>query len=832
MKLTYNVKGMSCSACSSNIEKNISALRGVKNVNVNLLKNNMTVDYDENILSSDEIINSVNKIGYTAFLPNEEKNNEIVDKTSEDKKVKFILVISLIFAIPLFYLSMGPMIGLPVPSILSAHYHPIINAFTQFLLVLPIVFVNFKYYTNGYKSLFNRAPNMDSLVAISTTASLLYGIYAIYKMAYGMDIGDIHLVHRFAHELYFEGTGMILALITLGKYLEHKSKGKTSEAINQLINLTPKVATVLIDGEEKILELKNIKVGDTVIVKSGETVPLDSEVIEGNGFIDESSITGESMPVEKNVGDNLIGATIVKSGYFKVKILRVGEDTLLAKIIKIVDEATTSKAPIARLADKISGKFVPFVIGISLLTFVVWMLLGKSLEFSLSMAISVLVISCPCALGLATPTAIMVAIGRGATNGILIKSAESLELMHSIKNIVFDKTGTITEGSPFVNEFKSVGSESEEQLLQITASIENLSEHPLSKAIVNEFKKKNTNFLEVKNFKQIYGQGISAEVENKTYYIGNEKMMKNISVVVDEKYKTEENSMYTILYVASEKNLEGIISIADKIKNNSVSAIKNLKNMGIKTIMLTGDNKHTANSIGKIVGVDEIISEVLPTEKADTIKKVQERNGMVAMVGDGINDAPALATANVGIAIGAGTDIAIESANIVLMNSDLQDVTNAIYLSKATIRNIKQNLFWAFIYNVIGIPIAAGIFYHALHWKMNPMFAAFAMSCSSLFVVMNALRLRKIKFEKEVGESKMDEVRREEFFKKTIYINGMMCSHCTSTVEKILNSIDGVKSVKVSLENKNAEIESDVEISDEILKEKIIGAGYEVVEIK
>ena len=755
-KEQFDITGMTCSACSARVEKSVAKLDGVQEVAVNLLKNSMVASYDETILNTDQIVQAVVKSGYGAFPKAE---NKVQTKSGTQAPAKDIakeeyqnmkrrLIISMVFAIPLFYISMGHMMGWPLPGFLLGMENAMSFAFTQFLLLLPVVFVNFKYYRMGYKTLFHGAPNMDSLIAIGSSAAIVYGIYAIYKIGYGLGHGDMAVVHSFTMDLYFESAGMILALITLGKFFEARAKGKTSDAITKLMNLAPKTATVLRNGREQEIPVEEVALGEILIVKAGESIPVDGILTEGSSSIDESALTGESIPVEKQAGDKVIGATINKSGYFKMQATKVGDDTTLAQIVRLVDEATSSKAPIAKLADKVSGIFVPVVILIAVAATVCWLIAGQSFEFALSIGISILVISCPCALGLATPTAIMVGTGKGAANGILLKSAEALETAHGIDTVVLDKTGTITKGQPAVTDMAAVNGTDETGLLQVAASLEKLSEHPLAEAIVSEAESRNIPFLLVKNFRQIPGQGIIGEIDGQKCYAGNRRMLEEnhieggkLMALGDEMA----NEGKTPLFFARGNQLMGAIGVADVVKPTSKQAIDELKQMGIETIMLTGDNARTAEAIKRQVGVSLVVAEVMPQDKEREVRTLQDAGKRVAMVGDGINDAPALARADVGIAIGAGTDVAIESADIVLMKSDLLDAVTAIQLSKAVIRNIKENLFWAFFYNVIGIPVAAGIFFTAFGWKLSPMIGAFAMSFSSVFVVSNALRLRFFK---------------------------------------------------------------------------------------
>ena len=818
---------MTCSACSAHVEKSVKKLDGVKSVNVNLLQNNMHVDFDETAVSVDDIINAVVSGGYGASVAGKEQEKKDNKIDNEISNMKFRLIVSLACLVPLMYISMGHMWGWPFLSVFHGAENGITFALTQMLLTLPIMYVNRKYYITGFKTLFHGAPNMDSLIAIGSGAAFVYGIIAIYCIGYGLGHGDKEFAHSYMMNLYFESAAMILALITLGKFLESRAKGKTSQAIEKLIDLSPKTAVVIRDGKEITVGVDDVQIGEIVVVKAGQSVPLDGVIVEGNGAIDESAITGESIAVEKNVGDKVIGATINKSGYFKFKVEKVGEDTALSQIIHLVEEASASKAPIAKLADKVSGIFVPVVISIAVITIIVWLLLGKGISFALSMGISVLVISCPCALGLATPTAIMVGTGKGAQYGILTKSAESLETAHQVDTVVLDKTGTITEGKPSVTDIAPVGI-SDKELLQIAASIEYLSEHPLAKAIVE--KADGLEFSDVADFEQIVGQGVKGNVDGKKVLAGNYKMMRenNIEVSEDEIFA---NDGKTSLYFAVDNKFVGIIAVADTIKETSRQAIEDMRNMGLDVIMLTGDNAVTANAIKNKLPLSSAVADVLPSDKEEVVRKLQQSGHKVAMVGDGINDAPALTRADVGIAIGAGTDIAIESADIVLMKSNLQDVVTSIELSHSVIKNIKENLFWAFFYNALGIPIAAGVLYGIAGLKLNPMIAALAMSFSSVFVVSNALRLRF--FKPKCNNIKTVKNEKENItMTKTIKINGMMCSHCTGRVGEVLNAIDGV-SAEVSLDNGGqAVVTLAKDVSDDVLKKAVVDAGYEVVGIE
>ena len=871
MQEKYDITGMSCAACSSRVEKAVSALPGMEQCSVNLLKNSMVVNYDDHTLSGAQIVQAVEKAGYGAALQTKEgqrtaakqQNSPVNAAKKEYESMKRRVIWSFVFTVPLFYISMGHMMGWPLPGIFLGTENSMIYALTLFLLLLPVAFINSKYYRNGFKTLIHGAPNMDSLIALGSGASLVYGIYALYKIAYGFGHGDLAMVSQFSHDLYFEGAGTILTLITLGKFFEARAKGRTSDAINKLLNLAPKTATVVRDGVESVVPVEELEMGDILIVKAGEAVPVDGVLLEGNGSVDESAITGESIPVDKEAGDRVIGATVNKSGYFKMRATKVGDDTALAQIIRLVDEATSSKAPIAKLADRVAGVFVPVVITIAVISAIVWLFMGATFEFALTIAVSVLVVSCPCALGLATPTAIMVGTGRGASNGILIKSAEALETVHSIQTVVMDKTGTITQGQPMVTDIACPEGVDQTEFLQIAASLEKLSEHPLAHAIVTEAERRRMSYLPVRNFEQIPGQGIRGEIDGAECLAGNQKMMQAFSVYNEDMDRLQDqlaSEGKTPLFFARNRVLMGMIAVADVVKPTSREAIQELKQMGIEVVMLTGDHAKTAEAIRRQVGVDRVIAEVLPQDKEREIRRIQEGGRKVAMVGDGINDAPALARADVGIAIGAGTDVAMESADIVLMKNDLLDVAGAIELSKATIRNIKENLFWAFFYNAICIPVEAGCFYTAFDLKMNPMVGALAMSFSSVFVVSNALRLRFFKPKHgtaavsapaaavtepvvhTTAASSPSEEREEQPFntnkdhggmmmKKELTVEGMMCQNCVKHVTKALEGIEGATDVKVTLEDKKAVVCVPETVTDEMLKAAVVDAGYEVTNI-
>ena len=884
MKERFDVTGMTCSACSSHVEKSVGKLTGVENVSVNLLTNSMQVEFDENKLDTAGIIKAVEDAGYGAAVKDEhaksgaktsgqsgsQENNGLSAVEQNVKNMKKRLIVSLIFWIPLMYVSMGHMIyqwlNIPMPpftmNFLHGNENAITYAFTQFLLLLPILIANQKYFKNGFKTLWHRSPNMDSLIAIGAGAAILYGIFAIYRIGYAMGHGDMMVVHQYAHDLYFESAGTILTLITIGKYLETKSKGKTSEAITKLLNLAPKTVTAVRDGVEQVVDAADVEKGEIFLVKPGESVAVDGIVLEGKSSFDESAITGESIPVPKQEGDTIVSASINKSGLIRAKATKVGEDTTIAQIIRLVEEASSSKAPIAKMADKIAGVFVPAVITIALITGVIWLISGATFEFAMSTAIAVLVISCPCALGLATPVAIMVGTGKGAENGILIKSGDALETAHQIDTVVLDKTGTITQGKPVVTDIICAAGKNADktQLLQIAGSLEKGSEHPLAEAIVNYCVTNNISLEKVTDFNALFGKGIEGTVSGTHYYAGNEKMMeeKGISLSTEQKNQIRELAKQgrTPLLFADEKQFLGIVAVADVVKPTSKEAVQKFRDYGIHVIMLTGDNEVTAQAIKEQVGIDEVVAGVLPTQKEEKISALKQAGHKVAMIGDGVNDAPALASADVGIAIGAGTDVAIESADIVLMKNDLLDAVGAVKLSKAVIRNIKENLFWAFFYNSIGIPLAAGVLYPLFQIKLNPMFGAAAMSLSSVCVVSNALRLRWVKLHdakktqsepyQDVAASTIADINQhnaldnnikstnndkgESTMTTTISIEGMMCAHCQAHVEKALKEVAGVTEVTVSLENKNAVVTGDASV--ETLKQAVVDAGYEVTDVK
>ena len=866
MKEKFDVTGMTCSACSSRVEKCVSKLEGVNEVSVNLLTNSMQVEFNDAVIQEQGIIDAVVHAGYGASVQGKKKASDTRESLKENKKnpvqehmeyMKKRTIWSFIFLIPLMYVSMGHMIGLPLPGFLHGTVNAVGFAMTQFLLCIPVIYINRAYYTKGFSTLLHGAPNMDTLIAVGSAASLVYGVFAIYRMGYGLGVQDMDLVNRYLHDLYFESAVMILALINIGKYLEARSKGKTSEAINKLMDMAPKTAFAERNGTVVEIPAEEIQIGDILQVKPGSSVPADGVVLEGVTSIDEAAITGESIPVQKVPGDSVIAATMNKAGFFRMKASKVGDDTTFSQIIRLVEDASTSKAPIAKIADKIAGVFVPIVMTIALITAAVWLLAGAEFEFALSCAISVLVISCPCALGLATPVAIMVGTGKGAENGILIKSGEALEVTHNIQSVVLDKTGTITQGKPAVTDIHGVKTDSKE-LLKIAAAMEKKSEHPLAEAVLAKAEEEKISLPEASEFSAVAGMGIEAVIEGKKYYAGNLRLMKEKGIDctgIKDYLETLTGEGKTPLLFADEKELLGVVGAADIVKSTSAQAIRELKKMGIQVIMLTGDNERTAKAIQRQLDIDTVIAEVLPQDKEREVAKLQENGQKVAMVGDGINDAPALARADVGIAIGACTDVAIESADIVLMKNDLLDVVTAISLSKAVIRNIKENLFWAFFYNVCGIPLAAGVFYTALGLKLSPMFGAAAMSLSSLFVVSNALRLRffhvlkkpqkeedgtvqtteKINGQtgkKQIVNTSAEAVEnKEEMNMYTMKIEGMMCPHCQAAVTKALNGIEGVKA-EVDLEKKEAYVEAADSVSKEELTKAVVDAGYEVVSVE
>lgn len=920
MKERYHISGMTCSACSSHVEKAARKLEGVENASVNLLTETMEIEYDESKVQRDSIIQAVEKAGYGAELlaaggHTEDGNTQSgaptdgeagqtaykskgADRTSVQRKaerearaMKWRLGISIVFLLPLMYVAMFHMyhewFGLPIPPFVHRYLHGTENAMTyamtQFILLLPILYVNRKFFSVGFKTLGHLAPNMDSLIALGASAAIGYGIFAMYRISYALGHADMAVVEQYSHDLYFESAGMILTLITVGKYLESRSKGKTSEAITKLMDLSPKTAIRLTaDGREEEIPTEALRAGDIFLVKPGSLIPVDGTVLEGTSSVDEAAITGESIPVEKQPGTKVVSATVNKAGFLKCSADRVGEDTTLSQIVRLMEEASASKAPIAQLADKVAGVFVPIVMGIALVTLAVWLLAGAGAEFAISSAIAVLVISCPCALGLATPVAIMVGTGVGASHGILIKSGEALQRAKEVDTVVLDKTGTITSGQLHVTQIGCYVSDmTPDTLAGIAAALEKKSEHPLAEAVVEYAQRMQLKLPEIKDFQAVFGRGVEGTLAEEMAEAGTQSGRLSSPVKAGTRFRVgnraylEENGVKipeevlegleqiaaegkTPLLVAAEGRLLGSIAVADTVKPGASVAINQLRKLGIHVVMLTGDNKRTAEAVREELGIEEAVAEVLPQDKEKKIRELQAAGRKVAMVGDGINDAPALAAADVGMAIGAGTDVALESADIVLMKSDLRDAVTAVRLSRAVIRNIKQNLFWAFFYNAIGIPLAAGVWYPLFQIKLNPMFGAAAMSLSSIFVVGNALRLRGFRAGKETPERKNtesgtapanctdagcnkisntegsaeDASEWRKKMTKVMTIEGMMCGHCTGRVQKALEALEGVGSVTMSLENKTATVELAAEIEDEKLTAAVVDAGYEVKEIK
>lgn len=824
MKIKFQVTGMTCAACSARVEKVTKAVPGVEKAEVNLLAGTMMVEA-ENSAVAEKICKAVHDAGYGAAAAGEEKKTEPKPQNDELKEMKKRIIGSAVFLVILMYFTMGHMVGLPLPHWYHGTENAMVAVILQFLLTLPAVYLNRVYYTRGFKALWHRSPNMDSLIAVGSSAALIYGVAAMLRMAYAMGHGDMATVERYSKNLYFESAAMILTLITLGKFLETRAKGKTGDAIRKLMDLSPKTALVLKDGALTEVPVEQVRVGDIIVVRSGGRIPVDGVVVKGRGSVDQSALTGESVPVEKKPGDTVAAATINTEGYLEFRAEKVGEDTTLAQIIHMVEEAGGSKAPIARLADKIAGVFVPVVMTIALLTFIVWMIAGEGLEFALTNAISVLVISCPCALGLATPVAIMVGTGRGAGLGVLFKNAEALENLHKIDTVVLDKTGTLTEGKPAVTDIlpRACG---ELELLQVAAALEQQSEHPFAKAILKRAAA--MPIPEASDFGTLPGRGVTAVVNGVRYYGGNAKLMAEHGITVPE-YRGITEAGKTPLHFASEAGeYLGAICAADVLKADSSSAVAEMQKLGLDVVMLTGDNQSTAQTIAAQAGITHVISDVLPGDKAGAVKQLQQEGHHVLMVGDGINDAPALVTADVGMAIGAGTDIAMESADVVLMSGSLQGVSDAVRLSKATIRNIKQNLFWAFFYNCLGIPIAAGALFIPFGLQLSPMLGAAAMSFSSVFVVTNALRLRYFKVHKKQPVSEKNTIIKEEIKMETvILVNGMMCPHCKAMVEKVCKAVPGTVDAVVDLQAKNVTVTGEADV--DALKKAITDAGYEVV---
>ena len=850
-KERFEVTGMTCSACSARVEKAVAKLAGTAGVSVNLLTNSMQLSYDEAKISPAQIIEAVEKAGYGASLRSSKEKtvkDEAPPLEKEASDMKQRLLWSAAFLLPLMYIAMHQMFyhwfGLPVPELVAELFDGAENAitfsFAQFLLVLPIMYLNRRYYISGFRNLFQGAPNMDSLVGMGSMAAAVFGAFALFRMGWGLGHGDMELVAEYSRNLYFESAGMIVTLITVGKFLEARAKGKTGAALAKLMELAPRQANVLREGRELSLPVEELKPGDEIIVRPGERIPADGVVLSGQTSVDESALTGESMPVFKQVGDKVTSATLNKAGAIHFRAEKVGGDTAISQIIRLVDEAGASKAPMARLADRIAGIFVPVVILIALATGGIWLYLGESVEFAFSIAISVLVISCPCALGLATPVAIMVGTGKGAENGILIKSGEALEIAQAVDTVVMDKTGTITEGRPAVTEVLAFGAE-EKELLTLAAALEKDSEHPLAEAVSKYAQARKIAPAAVQDFQAVAGRGVQGLVQGELCLAGSEAFMKergvDVSACSQEAARLSDEGK-SLLFFARGGRLIGLVAAADKEKASSVQAVRELTAMGLEVIMLTGDNERTAEAVRRRLGLTKAIAGVLPQMKEEYIGRLQAQGRKAAMIGDGINDAPALVRADLGMAIGAGTDVALESADAVLIRSDLLDVVSAIRLSKAVIRNIKENLFWAFIYNIIGIPLAAGLLYPAFGLKLSPMVGAAAMSLSSVCVVMNALRLRSFKAERPEGAAAYGEdnqegqlsVRKEEMvMEKELKIEGMMCAHCQKHVNDALSKMEGVTAVEVNLEAGTAKVTADREIAREEFAQVIAEAGYELV---
>lgn len=814
-KKKFIIEGMTCASCQAHVQKAVAKLAGTKDVNVNLLSNTMDVEYDEQFCNVENIEKAVSQAGYKAFLPNTTIKSKVVEK---DKKLQKLLI-AFVFMLLIMYIAMGHMISLPLPSFLTGEKNSLNYAFTQFLLALPVIYLYRDIFIRGFKSLF-KSPNMDSLIAVGSSAAMIYGVFAIYMIGYGLGNANFALVREYQHNLYFEAAVMILTLVSLGKYLESLSKKRTTRAIEKMIALAPKTATLLRDDKEVIVPIEEVKIGDLIVVKQGEAISVDGVIKSGQGSVNQANLTGEGMPVFKQSKDFVYASTILNSGYIVIEATKVAKDSSIETIIKLVEEAANSKAPISKLVDKVAFYFVPSIFLIALIVLSVFLATGSGFELAFNMAISVLVIACPCALGLATPVAIMVGTGKGAENGLLIKNAEILEKAHLVKTVVLDKTGTITNGEPVVT--KVIGTQKEE-MLTILNSLESRSEHPLANAIINYCSEKNISSKEVTDYKALEGLGIMGIIDGKTYYIGNLKLAQK-QKLQDEKLVTKVNELAldggTPLIIMSETEILGLILVKDEVKKNSFYAIKNLQKMGIEVVMLTGDNEITANKIAKEVGINKVYSDVLPQDKMQIIESLKkDRKHLVAMVGDGVNDALALTKADLGIAISNGSDIAIDSADIVLLRNDLLDIGNVIALSKTVLRTIKGNLFWAFFYNCIGIVLASGLFYYSYGIKLNPMIGSLAMSLSSVFVVLNALTINFFKVKKQAkgGENMTIELK----------VEGMMCNHCVMHVEQALKNVNGVTKVEVLLKKKKAIIECNNEVKKEDLIEAVVKAGYQ-----
>ena len=845
MKEKYDVSGMSCAACVAHVEKAVNGVEGVQHCQVSLLTNDMIVEYDENLTGADKIIASVEKAGYGASLANKSEKSSAAAatvKVDELEEMRKRLISSFILMMILMYVSMGHMISLPLPSFIEA---PMNFALTQLLLTLPVIFINRHFFKSGFKSLAMKAPNMNALIAIGSGAALVYGIFAMYMMGYGYSINDMEMVHHYHHDLYFESASMILTLITLGKYLEERAKRRTTEAISSLMDLSPKTAIVLRNGKEVTIPSEEVNKGDIVVIKPGMMVPVDGTIVDGTTTVDESALTGESLPKEKVENDILMSGTLNLSGSVLLEATKVGEDTTLANIVRLVEEAASSKAPIAQLADKIANYFVPAVILIAIVTMLVWYFKGASFSFLFSCGITVLVISCPCALGLATPVALMVSTGRAAKNGILIKSSEAVQIMQEVDTVVLDKTGTITENKAEVAKIVCYKYD-EDTLIRIMGTLENGSAHPLAAAIVSEAARRGLTTDHAENFNYITGKGIEGRTGGKAYYLGNAALLKDHNIDTEkaqlEMEKLAKEGM-TPLMLAEEDSVIGIVGVEDRIKDTSYEAIESLHKEGIHVVLLTGDNQLTAEAVARKVKADRVVAEVLPDQKEEVIVQLQKEGRKVAMVGDGINDSIALMRADVGLSVKSGSDIAIDAADVVLMKDDLRDVAAAIRLSRETMKVIRQNLFWAFFYNALMIPLAAGVYYNWLGLRLSPMIGSACMSVSSLTVVTNALRLKGIDIglkgrkaetvKTEVKEAAVKEEKKEKGndpMKKVMHIEGMMCQNCVKHVSKALNGIEGVSAV-VSLEENKADITLEKEVSDDVLKAAVEEEGYTVTGI-
>ena len=843
-KEKFNVTGMTCAACQSRVDRTVRKLDGINDVTVNLLTGSMEVIYDEKVLSSDVIAKSVTAAGYGTKLAAGRSDgdpdvNVLRQKSRQQVRgLKLRLIWSVIFLAPMMYISMGAMGMYPLPGFLadifSGHMNGINLAILELALVIPIIIINRVFFIRGFKSLFKGAPNMDSLIAVGSASAFAYGIYALCMMIYAKNTMDMPLLEKYSMELYLESAGMILTLITLGKFLEALSKGKTGEAIEKLMDLAPKEAAVIRNGEETRIGIEELQAGDIVVVRPGESIPADGTIVDGNAVFDESAITGESVPVDKGPGDTVISATINMSGYVRFKADKVGEDSTIQTIIRTVEEAAASKAPIAKTADKVAGVFVPVVMLIAAAVFVIWIIASRNFELALSMGITVLVISCPCAMGIATPVAIMVGTGKGARSGILIRSGEGLETAHNADTVVLDKTGTITMGRPAVTDVILTGDMGESELLEMAAALENGSSHPLAIAIMEYAESKGIKTPEAEHFEEVHGKGVRAEYNGSKIFSGNLRFIKEegITDVYEEKLDALASQGKTPILFAKDGKVCGIIAMADVVKPTSAEAIRRFKKLGLSVVMLTGDNELTAAAVCEKIGIDSYVAGVLPQDKEKEVARLQSEGHSVIMIGDGINDAPALTRADFGMAIGAGTDIAMESADAVLIKSDLLDAVSAVRLSKATIRNIKQNLFWAFFYNVVCIPVAAGVLYPGLGIRLSPMIGSAAMGLSSVFVVFNALRLKFFKPEEyTVQEDNNTQIREEKKMEREIKIEGMSCRHCVKAAEDALSSIEGVSDVKVDLDTKRAVFKADASVTDKMIKEAVAEEGFEVTEI-